>query len=463
MSPSPTDKSLKKIKSGVLSRGFALAKVSMSAGARVAGHAVGTIFSNEIEKAERTKELLMSQVQALSKELGQLKGSLMKVGQMLSMYGEQFLPPEANALLKSLQNQSPPLAWPEIEKALKQHLTEAQLQTVEIDPYPIASASLGQVHRALRKADGRWLAMKIQYPGVDRAIEGDLKTLRSVLSLTKLIPKGPSYDELFEEVRTMLHQEVDYARELELTREFHKLLENESRFIVPQTVPELSTSRILTTTYEEGVAVDGPEVLSLSQERRNAIGAALLDLYFRELFVLGAVQTDPHFGNYRLRLGKEGQVDQLVLLDFGAVRKLDESFRNAYLELIRGTCQLNAEQVIRQAIRLNLLKEDDSPELKMHLAQLCFLVTEPFHSIESLKTIEGARTDLCDPDGCYRWGESDLSKRAARKATELVMAFKLRPPPRELVFLDRKMGGIFIFLAVLKVRIRARDILMPYI
>src|SRR4051812_37026726 len=114
---------LKKIKSGVLSRGFALAKISVSAGARAASHAVGNIFSNDEEKSDRLKDLWVSQVDVLARELGQLKGSLMKVGQLLSTYGENFLPPEANALLKSLQSQSPPLEWKEIEKVIKKQLS----------------------------------------------------------------------------------------------------------------------------------------------------------------------------------------------------------------------------------------------------------------------------------------------------------------------------------------------------
>src|SRR6185437_1107551 len=139
---------LSRIKSGALSRGMALARASVSAGARVASHAVGNLFASEDEKPERFKDMLISQVESLSRELGQLKGSLMKVGQLLSMYGEHFLPAEANALLKSLQSQSPPLEWKAIEKVIRKQLTPAQLTTVEIDPEPMASASLGQVHRA---------------------------------------------------------------------------------------------------------------------------------------------------------------------------------------------------------------------------------------------------------------------------------------------------------------------------
>jgi len=470
---------LKKIKSGVLSRGLALAKVSVSAGTRAASHAMGSLFASDDEKAERFKEMLISQVNSLTHELGQLKGSLMKVGQLLSMYGEHFLPPEANALLKSLQSQSPPVEWKEMEKVLKRQFAQStfegpgeglsqgpkhstnknKLDQLEIDPEPIGSASLGQVHRAKLRSSGQWVAMKIQYPGVDRAIEGDLKALQSILSLSKLIPKGPKYDDLFKEVRTMLHQEVDYSRELELTEEFRKYLGGDSRYVIPQTYPEFSTRRILTTSYESGLAVDSPEVLGLPLDRRNAIGIALLDLFFRELFEFGAVQTDPHFGNYRVRLGQPGGSDQLILFDFGAVRKFPKSFLGAYFEMVRGTFYRDQKRLLKGASGLGFILPDDSEELKEVFTQLCFLVSEPFCTPET----PGVPAHLYNSQGAYRWGESDLPKRAAKKGAELVLSFKIRTPPREILFLDRKMGGIFIFLSVLKAEFLTRDVLKRYL
>ncbi len=263
---------LKSIKSSPLSRGLALAKVTVSAGTRAASHALGNLFGDEGGKEDRLKEMLTAQMDLLSRELGKLKGSVMKVGQMLSMYGEHLLPPEANQLLKSLQNQSPPLAWEAIEKQLKRQLGAEKLALLDIEQEPHASASLGQVHRAVIRATGERIALKIQYPGVDQAIESDLAALRSLLTVSKLIPKGPKYDELFKEVRQMMHQEVDYSKELTATDEFRELFAEDGLVIVPRTYPEFSAKRVLATSFEEGVSMESAEVLALSQERRNAIG-----------------------------------------------------------------------------------------------------------------------------------------------------------------------------------------------
>src|SRR4051812_11174871 len=122
----------KKIKSGAFSRGVALARMSATASAKAATHLVGNLFASEARRPERLKELLKAQAEVLAREMGNLKGSVMKVGQMLSVYGERLLPPEANAVLKSLQNQSPPLEWAALEPVLKKQLGE-KMGELELD------------------------------------------------------------------------------------------------------------------------------------------------------------------------------------------------------------------------------------------------------------------------------------------------------------------------------------------
>lgn len=434
-------KPLKRIKSGLLSRSLSLAKVTMAAGAKAASHAMGELI--ERSGPDSRARLVSAQIELLARELGELKGSVMKVGQMLSMYGEHFLPPEANAFLKSLQSQSPPLEWTEMEKVLRRQLGPEKLALLDIDPRPLASASLGQVHRAVRRSDGRELALKIQYPGVDRAIDGDLQALRSLLSVANLLPRNRKYDGIFAEVRAMLHQEVDYRKELSFTRDFARFLEGDARYRVPEVFEEFSGNRVLATSFESGLAIDSPEVQGLSQERRDAIGAAALELYLREIFEFGMVQTDPHFGNYRLQPENE---DRLVLLDFGAVRKFPGSFVEPYKRLVRGAMMRDREMLRRAALELGFLEEADSPDLQRKFIELCDLITEPF----------------ADPRLEYDWGASDLPSRVAKKGAEIVFGFRPRVPPREIVFLDRKMTGIFVFLSTLRVRACFHPILKTF-
>jgi predicted unusual protein kinase regulating ubiquinone biosynthesis (AarF/ABC1/UbiB family) len=449
-------KTLTKIKSGVLSRGFAMARMTATLGAKAAAHAAANVLREPEAQKDSLRALLQSQAHTVAQELGQLKGSAMKAGQMLSMFGEHFLPPEANALLKVLQNQTPPVSWAAIDKALQAELGPERLAELEIDQKPLGTASLGQVHRAKVRASGRDIVLKVQYPGVAGAIDADIRTLRHLLSMARLIPKGNQLDPLFDEVKQMLTQEADYVQERLHTERFRAALADDARYVVPHTLPRYCTTRVLATTFEAGVAVDGPEVAALALPRRNALAIAALSLYLRELFVLRQVQTDPHFGNYRVRLGDGGATpDRLVLLDFGAVREVPEAYMSGYRDLIAGSCNVQPEQLIRGAETLGLMRPDDTQARHDAFVRLCYLFTEPF----GLPQTPGMRRDLFDADGAYDFGHSDLPSRVARLASQSVAALGLRAPPRESIFLDRKLAGVFIFMSTLKACFAGRPVL----
>jgi predicted unusual protein kinase regulating ubiquinone biosynthesis (AarF/ABC1/UbiB family) len=434
-------KEISKLKTGVFGRSFSIAKLGLQAGAKAAGHAVGNIFGEEKANEFRKKAHLMEQALLISKELGELKGSLMKAGQMLSVYGEHFLPPEVNQILKTLQGNSPAVEWEEIEKVLNRQLGKEKLAQLKIDQEAIGAASLGQVHRAKYKNED--IVVKVQYPGVDKAIDGDIRALRRLLSLTEWLPKLPATDELFVEVKFMLKQELDYEREKEMLDFFREALKDDPRYILPKTYSEFSSKRVLTMSYEEGIPVDSKEVQSLSQERRNKIAIAILDLYFKELFQWRKVQTDPHFGNYRIRLNSKQ--DQIILFDYGAVREVSNTFMVPYKKMLAALFHSNRSQFEEAAGILGIVQKDDPQELKDLFYNLCAAIVEPFQT-----------------DEIYQWKENDLPTRVSKITWEIFKKFPLRAPPREVVFLDRKMAGIFTFLSVLDAKINSRKILAPY-
>src|SRR5699024_11715221 len=121
---------------------------------------------------------------------------------------------------------------------------------LEINPEPLAAASLGQVHRARRKSDGRELCVKVQYPGLADAIDSDIRTLTRIVRVARIVPRGIDIAAVMEEVREMIYHEVDYDRELRLTREFGERLADDERFVVPQVFPQYSTENVLVTSYE---------------------------------------------------------------------------------------------------------------------------------------------------------------------------------------------------------------------
>lgn len=450
-------KGIDKIKSSVFSRSLSIAKLTVQTGASIASHGITTALKSKEDKEAIWKKLLQNQASLISSELGELKGSLMKAGQMLSMYGEHFLPEEANQLLKSLQSDSPPLTWAAIEPTLKKNLSQEKLDLLEIEKEALASASIGQVHRARIKATGESIVLKIQYPNVDRAIDSDLKAIKTLLSTMKLLPKDLNLNPLFEEAREMLVQETNYELEATLTEEYYERLKGDSRFVVPKIYREFSGPKILASSFERGLRVDDPLIQSLSQERRNKLAMNFLDLYFKEVFEWGVVQTDPHSGNYRIRIDPQGH-DQLVLFDFGATRSYPESFLTPYRRMIKGAL-FNDHQVFTQsAIDLKFIEHGDDTELRRIFEEFCFESVEPFIEFNDPRNTHGQ----IDQNGLYDWKNTDLPQRLSRKVFQIIRQFKWRTPPREIIFLDRKTGGVFIFLSVLKAKIRGRDVLLKY-
>lgn len=438
------DKKLNKIKTGLFSRGLRIAKLTLDTGASLAGTKLKSSTASADEKDGIWKNFLVQRAGAISAELGQLKGSLLKAGQMLSMYGEHFLPPEANEFLKSLQSQSHSLEYSEIEKVLIQELGHEKLATLQIEKDPIGAASLGQVHRAKILSTGEYVALKVQYPGVAGAIDSDLRALKSIFSLGQILPKGERTDQMFAEVRTMLQQELDYEIEKKETQAYSKRLENDDRFVVPKVYEQYCTSKVMTTSFERGLPPDDTLIKNLDQNRRNQLGLNYLDLYFKELFEWGVVQTDPHLGNYRIRLSPDGR-DKLVLFDFGAVRYYPQAFLLPYRRMVKAAVQGEREALHEAALELKFLEVEDSPELKKIFEDFCMDFVEPFlHET-------------------YDWKNSDLPSRLTKKVMHIIANFPRRTPPREVVFLDRKTGGVFIFLSVLLAKVNGRELIDPYL
>jgi predicted unusual protein kinase regulating ubiquinone biosynthesis (AarF/ABC1/UbiB family) len=451
-------KPLNKIKTSVLSRGLALTKLTVATGSKALGHSISTLLSDPDLKERKWQEFLIKQAKGISKDLGELKGSLMKGGQMISMYGELFLPPEANEFLKTLQAQSPPLRYEEIEKVLRAQLSPERFSELEIDPLPIGTASLGQVHKARVKKTGEWIALKVQYPGVDKAIDSDLKAIRKFMSALELLPGDFQTNIMFGEVRRMLQQEVDYPLEIKHTKKYRELFGQDPRYVIPRIFDEYCGDKVIATSFEPGLSPDDALIKSLSQERRNRLAENFLDLYFRELFVAGFVQTDPHLGNYKIRLSADGQ-DQLVLLDFGAVCEYDKNFLQAYRGMIRASLFRDQEAHRETSLGLKFIAADDDPELLRLFEEFCWMTVEPFMTAEDPHVPKG----LMDAEGRYDWRASDLPKRLTAKALKIIRGFPLRTPPREVVFLDRKTGGVFIFLSILGAKLSAHGLIQKYL
>lgn len=448
----PSEKpSIARLKTGSFERNFALAKLGVGAGAKIAVHSLSNIFRGEVSKSEADSVFYATQAQVLADELGQLKGSVMKAGQMLAMFGDYFMPHEAVQVLSQLQDNTPPVAWRLVQPQLRASVGAAALNELDIDEIPIAAASLGQAHRARRKRDGLELVVKIQYPGVADAIDSDIKTLSRLLIASRLTPKNLDLKPIFSEVREMLTRECDYLQEASYTETFAQRLAGDSRYVVPKVLRKYSGARVLTTTFERGFSVNDPEVKALSQARRNQLGSSFVELFLTEFFRWGLVQTDPHFGNYRLRLDESGK-DQLVLLDFGATRRFSRRFIRDYSLIVSGALEEDHARIRKGSEAIGLIGADFPKASLDAFAAMCERIVEPF---EPRRAPEALRTAA----GNYRFGASELPMRVSQIAARNALTLSFRLPPREIVFLHRRLGGVFIALASLAAELNLRKTL----
>lgn len=265
--------------------------------------------------------------QELTAALGHLKGPLMKVGQILATIPEA-LPPEYAKDLQQLQSNAPPMGWPFVRRRMKSELGdhwETKFKTFSRDA--AAAASLGQVHKA-QTLDGQDVACKLQYPDMQSAIEADLSQLKMIFSLYEKMDPSIHTSRIHEELSARLYEELDYALEARHGKLYAHMLENEPGVHVPKIIDELSTGRLLTTTW-----LEGKKILSFVDaplEQRNRLAMNMFRAWYVPLYGYGVIHGDPHLGNYSVR-----DDDSINLMDFGCVRVFPPSFIGGVIDLYR--------------------------------------------------------------------------------------------------------------------------------
>ncbi|WP_394211338.1 ABC1 kinase family protein [Psychrobacter piscatorii] len=457
--PSNNKQSIDSLKTSGFDRRMSIAKTSLNIGRRWAGNSVSGMFLNKEARTARNQAFMEAQASYLASELGKLKGSVVKIGQMLAIYGEHILPPEITRALQTLNDDTATLTWPTIEQTLRQLLGE-KLNELDIDPVPIGTASLAQVHRATVLATGEQVVLKIQYPGVADAINSDLALFKRLLKISNIVPQTRALDAWFEEIRDLLHHEVDYEAEAATTERFYDRLSNDPRYIVPRINRNYSKKRLLCMSYEPGITVVSEALQLLPQERRSAIGQAAIEIMIQEIFIWGEMQTDPNFGNYLVRVSEStDDIDKLVLLDFGAIRQFDSNLLTIARGLLRAGYHHN-HQAMTLAMTGYDFFDSMSDKVRSDIASLFLLATEPFSDPEKNDDIP---TDCLDEQNRYIWANSKLHSRLSTKATRAMQSFEFNLPPKEFMFISRKFIGAYTFLTVLDAHTNPNTLVKPYL
>jgi predicted unusual protein kinase regulating ubiquinone biosynthesis (AarF/ABC1/UbiB family) len=377
----------------------------------------------------------------LAQRLARLRGAAMKLGQLLSLEGEEFLPREAAAALAVLRAGAEPMPLAQLHRVLGREYGKGWRARFErFDDEPVAAASIGEVHRA-RTRDGREVALKIQYPGVARSIDADVDNVAALLRLLDVLPSGASVDALAAEAKRQLRQEADYLAEARFLARYRKLVADEPHLVVPRVHKDLTTERILAMDYVEGAPLEG--VARAPQATRDAIGRLLERLVFRELFEFRVMQTDPNFANYLWDVGAE----RVGLLDFGATVEFAPAFVERYRLITRAIVRGDRGAVRRHAVELGYIAADGSEAQVDAAVEVIMLVCEPLRH-----------------RGRYDFAASDLPMRVRERGFDL--AFRkglLRTPPAETMFLHRKLVGAFLLLARIGARVDVRSLVAPFL
>jgi predicted unusual protein kinase regulating ubiquinone biosynthesis (AarF/ABC1/UbiB family) len=327
------------------------------------------VFADAPRRAELQYDLELRSAEQVTERLGSMKGALMKLGQMAS-YLDEGLPPHVRGALAQLQSNAPPmsgeLAAEQIRSALGQH---PDTLFAEWDPTPIASASIGQVHRAITH-NGRAVAVKVQYPGIADAIESDLKTADWVFGAMGFGFKSLDTDAVTTEIRARIIEELNYELEADNQRRFADFFAGHPTIHIPAVVDELSCRTVLTTELATGSTFD--EVTTWEQTERDAVAETLFRFVFRSLYALRAFNGDPHPGNYLFH--RNGRV---TFLDFGLCRSFTPAETANFLSLIRTMVLEHDPKAFRQALTTVGLLARDAPASDDELADFF----RPFYAI----------------------------------------------------------------------------------
>lgn len=304
-----------------------LARIGARSGADYVAMRAKGVLADEDRRAELEAEYQLRTAEQVAAMLGGMKGALMKLGQMAS-YLDQGLPEPVREALSQLQSDAPPMAPELVAEVVRAELgAEPQVLFADWDERPLASASIGQVHRAVTH-DGREVAVKVQYPGVDQAVASDLENTDLLFNVMSFLFPGMDPKPIVAELRERLVEELDYRIEAGHQRLFATHYDGHPHIHVPAVIDELSGARVLTTELASGARF--ADVVDWPDEERQLAAETLYRFAFGSIYGLRAFNGDPHPGNYLFRPG-----GQVTFLDFGLCKRFTDTEVADFEEMIR--------------------------------------------------------------------------------------------------------------------------------
>ncbi|WP_034732762.1 AarF/ABC1/UbiB kinase family protein [Bacteriovorax sp. Seq25_V] len=410
-------KKLSKIKNSFVSRNSGLLKLALKSG-------MG-ILKNSQNPTEILKTIIGKDPAKFTEELSLYKGSIMKAGQLLSLYGEYYLPKELNVFLEALRSQSHYIDF----DIIKSTIPARTLNELTFEKTPLAAASIGQVHLA-KDSLGNEYAVKIQYKGIKKAIDTDIFFLKLFFKTAKVLPKGMNFDSVFDEVRKNLELETDYHNEARMIKAYRENLNKYDLHEIntPIVNVELSTEEVIVLSKIEGVTLDQFVKTSSDQKFKNNIAQKLFEIFLHEIFNFNLVQTDAHGGNYLI----DDESKTLGLIDFGACVEYSKEDIKFYQNFLKYSVAENKELFLKSMRDFFSYTENKMEYDEDLLWQYVTIATDPVR------------------EESYNWAKTNLPDRLFDLGMKLQATIKAKKVPHQFVFIDRKVIGLFSLMRSLE-------------
>ena len=396
-------------------------------GASIAGEQIAALARPHGTGADRRNANLVRNAKRLVATLGELKGAAMKVGQMLSLH-DGALPPEVAAVLRSLQKQAPPIPFEVVEEELATQIPRYRRIFDHVEPVAFAAASIGQVHRA-RLRDGRAVAVKIQYPLIDRIIAADLANLRRILGTLVSLVTDIDFGPIWEELSGRLTEELDYLHEADNMRRMAALHAGVPEIVIPRVIEEATTRSVLTMEFVDGMPPDQACSGATDQRLKDRWGVVLFDFVLRGLFEHRLLHADPNLANFAFL--PDGRV---VVYDFGCLKEVPARLARGYRDLCLAALAGRADELPHLLAGVGIMRNDGEP--------LPAEVVRPYAELV---------LELLGDQPPFRFGEGAQAYRRLFDAAwaNLGEAATLQFP-HDVVFIHRTVAGHFGNLSRLK-------------
>jgi len=382
-----------------------------------------SVFLNTNSKDKRTQQSWIKNAERIVKTLGQMKGGVMKIGQMMSLQ-EGFLPTEFTQILSLLQKEAPPVPFKSLLKMVESDLPRYKSIIESIDKKSYASASIGQVHKAVLK-NGQDVVLKIQYPNMKKVITSDLKNLKILFGLLGKMMFKMDFDKIFDEVENQLLEEVDYYKEIEHQQKFIDLFINNPSVRIPKVFHEASGKHVLCSEFLPGHDINDVCSRKFSDNERNQWAENLFRINLQQLFQFQRLHTDPNIANFAFL--PDGKI---IIYDFGSVKIVPEPIVDSYRKMIRAFLNNQWKDIPDILKEIGICYHDKTP-IGMEMVNAYSEIFKPiFYPSDNKKNH-------------YRFHKDDhlVSKLVTTSRKYIFESFGLIFPA-DIIFIDRALGGL---------------------